>query len=155
MKKLTKAAVFAAIVAGVATMKQDSAPRGVRNNNPLNIRVGNNWQGETAVNTDGDFEQFESVEMGIRAAAKLLKNYRTLYGADTISAIITRWAPSNENNTAAYIASVEKQTGINREQKLSDADYVPLIVAMIKHENGVQPYSLVEIENGFKMGFYA
>lgn len=153
--KRAKLAAFVAIALGVILMKQDSAPRGVRNNNPLNIRVGNDWQGERAVNDDGEFEQFESVEMGFRAAAKLLKNYRDLYGADTIEKIIARWAPSNENNTAAYIASVEKQTGISRATVLSDSDYVPLIAAMVKHENGVQPYSLVEIENGFKVGFYA
>ena len=39
-----------------------STPRGIRNNNPLNIRVGNNWQGERKPNTDGAFEQFTTMQ---------------------------------------------------------------------------------------------
>lgn len=41
-------------------------PRGIRNNNPLNIKIGNDWKGEVP-NTDGTFEQFESMEYGLRA----------------------------------------------------------------------------------------
>ena len=36
--------------------KKTSQARGIRNNNPLNIRVGNDWQGERKPNTDGAFE---------------------------------------------------------------------------------------------------
>lgn len=152
--KWGKWAAVAAVAIGVFMTRQDSAPRGVRNNNPLNIRVGNNWQGEIT-NTDGEFEQFESVEMGIRAAAKLLKNYRDMYGLNTIEKIITRWAPPDENNTPAYIASMEKQTGIGRDRPLATDDYKKLITAMIRHENGVQPYSELQINAGFYKGFYA
>lgn len=49
-------------------------PRGIRNNNPLNIRKGNNWKGERPNQTDPAFEEFESMEMGIRAAIKLIRN---------------------------------------------------------------------------------
>ena len=154
MKYKTVAAVIAALLLG-GYMKATSKPRGIRNNNPLNIRIGNNWQGETSADGDGEFEQFNSPEMGIRAAARLLKNYRDIHGLKTIEEIISRWAPVSENNTAAYIASVEQKTGIGRDSILGDSDYIDVIKAMIHHENGEQPYSDLTIHNGFSLGFYA
>ena len=61
-------------------MMEKKLPRGIRNNNPLNIRKGNNWKGEVSSSTDGEFEQFVSMQMGIRAGFKILKNYMTGYG---------------------------------------------------------------------------
>ena len=53
-------------------------PRGIRNNNPLNIRRGKDqWQGLRAQQTDASFCQFESLEYGWRAAFYLLT--RTYY----------------------------------------------------------------------------
>ena len=88
-------------------------PRGIRNNNPLNIRKGNNWKGEKAVQDDPAFEQFESMEYGIRAALKLIRNHVSGYGgkrrpANTIRKLITVWAPPTENKTSAYIDTVCK-----------------------------------------------
>ena len=57
-------------------------PRGIRNNNPLNIRKGNNWKGERPNQTDKEFEEFESMQMGLRAAFILLRNYMTATVAD-------------------------------------------------------------------------
>ena len=45
--------------------------RGLRNNNPLNIRKGNDWQGETK-GSDPSFETFQSMAYGYRAAIKIL-----------------------------------------------------------------------------------
>ena len=40
-------------------------PRGIRNNNPLNIRRGKDqWQGLRAQQTDASFCQFESLDYG-------------------------------------------------------------------------------------------
>lgn len=150
----TVAALVAALLLG-GYMKATSKPRGIRNNNPLNIRIGNNWQGETSANGDGEFEQFNTPEMGIRAAARTLKNYRDIHGLKTIEEIVSRWAPSSENNTSAYVASVEQKTGIARDSILGDSDYIDVIKAMIYHENGEQPYSEQTILDGFQMGFYA
>ena len=44
-------------------------PRGIRNNNPLNIRIGNQWLGERANPNDPAFEQFVAMEYGIRAGS--------------------------------------------------------------------------------------
>lgn len=82
-------------------------PRGLRNNNPGNIRkTKDKWQGLKAVQTDPDFFQFETMAYGFRALFKLLINYRKKYGCQTIAEIIARYAPSNENDTNSYILTV-------------------------------------------------
>ena len=94
-------------------------PRGIRNNNPLNIRVGNHWLGEVEHPTDKDFEQFVCIHYGLRAAFVLLRRYIERYGLDTIPDIISRWAPSSENNTSAYIEKVIRLSGIAADEKIS------------------------------------
>lgn len=94
-------------------------PRGVRNNNPLNLRVGNNWQGELSVNTDGSFEQFESSAYGFRAAAKVIRTYQSKYGLKTINDIVTRFAPPVENNTKNYASFVAGKMGIDLHKPIN------------------------------------
>lgn len=51
--------------------------RGIRNNNPLNIRRGTSrWVGRREIVTDKDFEEFTSMPFGYRAAWKLMDTYR-------------------------------------------------------------------------------
>ena len=112
--------------------------RGVRNNNPLNIRIGNNWLGEVEKPTDHQFEQFKEMKWGVRAAFIILRNYIRRHGLNTVRKIITRWAPGNENNTAAYIKTVCERTGYEPDQRLTfcSAQMVPLFQAMCYVENG-------------------
>ncbi len=50
--------------------------RGLRNNNPLNIRRNNTkWQGLSATQTDKSFFQFKTMAYGYRAAFKTLQTY--------------------------------------------------------------------------------
>ena len=117
--------------------------RGIRNNNPGNIRRGQQWQGLSSTQTDSSFDQFVSPLWGIRAIAKIIKTYKS-QGIDTISGIITKWAPSNENNTTSYINSVAKYVGISPSSCLdfnSKLLWCSLVSAIIMHENGKQPYS--------------
>ena len=116
-------------------------PRGIRNNNPGNIRVSNaKWQGKLAIedNTDGVFEQFETMEQGIRALFVLLRTYITKKGLNTVRKIITTYAPSNENDTKAYIKNVCRITGFEENEKLlfNDTFMVPLVEAIAFHECG-------------------
>lgn len=120
-------------------MKTKKLPRGFRNNNPLNIRKGNNWRGEIPNQTDGQFEQFSEMIYGLRAGIKLIKNYMTKYKANTIRKIITRWAPNNENDTAAYIDFVSQDSGISPDTVISfseAAKIVRIVSAMVQMENG-------------------
>lgn len=119
-------------------------PRGIRNNNPLNIRKGNNWKGERPNQTDKAFEEFETMEMGIRAGFKILKNYITGYGGktkpfDTIEKVIRRWAPPTENATEKYIQFVADDAGQHRYQKIdfrNKSVMVRIVDAMIFVECG-------------------
>ena len=115
-------------------------PRGIRNNNPLNIRIGNVWLGEVAKPTDRHFEQFISMEYGIRAGFVILRRYIRRYGRNTITEIISSWAPANENDTAAYIARVSKMSGIPADEVLRYEDKPKMIAledAMIHVECGM------------------
>ena len=120
-------------------------PRGIRNNNPGNIRWGDDWKGlvpETQ-RTDKSFCQFTKPEYGIRAMIIILRNYQRRHGLNTVSGIINRWAPANENDTQAYINSVARCVSVTPDQKIDVTDsrvMIPLLEAIIKHENGAQPY---------------
>lgn len=128
-------------------------PRGIRNNNPLNIMRGCNWKGLRKVQTDSRFCQFESMAWGLRAGFLLIKNYMTGKCADrvhrsTIRMIVTKWAPPSENNTNNYINFVSNKSGINQFEVVhwSDREKVVAIVhAMAWMENGVN----MEIEQFF------
>jgi len=89
-------------------------PRGIRNNNPLNIRKSaDKWQGLSTLQEDREFFQFVSMEYGWRAAFVILcRTYYGKYGLKTIRDIVSRWAPAKENNTEAYIRHVSDYTGI-------------------------------------------
>ncbi len=114
-------------------------PRGIRNNNPLNIRIGNVWLGEVRDPTDPNFEQFISMVYGVRAGFVLLRRYIRHYHRTTIPQVIAAWAPSNENNTTAYIDKVCKVSGIERDVQLkyeNEDQMVALVDAMILVECG-------------------
>lgn len=135
------------------TTPKKTLPRGIRNNNPLNIRVGNVWQGEVKKPTDGAFEQFISMKWGVRAAFVILRRYIKRYGHNTIRSIVSTWAPSNENNTNAYVDFVAKRTNINPDKPISFDDkqtMVAIVSAMIRQENGQGIDELI-IQDAYEM----
>lgn len=113
------------------------ATRGIRNNNPGNIRVSKDqWEGMTG--DDGAFVTFDSPESGVRALGKNLLSYGR-QGYDSIEKIINRWAPPNENDTQSYIDSVVAATGIPATQSLdlSNPDTLSALAQAISfHETG-------------------
>ncbi len=126
-------------------MTDSNKSRGIRNNNPGNIRWGDEWKGlvPQVQRTDKSFCQFISPEYGIRAMIIILRNYQSKYGLKTITGIVKRWAPPNENDTQAYIRSVAQATGTDTDKPIDLTDsrkLIPLLQAIIKHENGSQPY---------------
>lgn len=124
--------------------------RGIRNNNPGNIRWGDPWQGLVPFEqrTDPDFCQFTDPTWGIRAIVRILITYQDKRRAadgsviDTVAEIIERWAPPNENDTSAYINSVCLLTGFTASEELDmhNYDHVrPLVEAIIRCECGTGP----------------
>lgn len=124
-------------------------PRGIRNNNPGNLRrTLDPWQGLASPQTDKEFFIFKDAVYGIRALARTLINHQDEHNLRSIRQIICRWAPANENDTTAYINSVVKQTRLDADQPLDMHKYAhiaPLARAIISHENGQQPYSDAQI----------
>ena len=132
-------------------MKKQRIPRGIRNNNPLNLRVGNNWEGEVSQPTDHAFEQFTEMKWGVRAAFIVLRNYIVRHKCNTIRKIISRWAPANENNTLAYIATVSQRANIQPDEPISfdnTCQMIALLLAMCFVENGLE-ISLDDVVEGW------
>lgn len=133
-------------------MNKKPIPRGIRNNNPLNIRIGNVWLGEVREPTDPDFEQFMSMVYGVRAGFVLLRRYIRHYHRTTIPQVIAAWAPSTENNTEAYISAVCQMSKISRDETLdyyNQDQMYRLMDAMIYHECG-QHISEQHIRDGYR-----
>ena len=141
--------------------------RGLRNNNPLNIRHSKDqWQGTATTQTDKDFVQFQSMAYGYRAAWRILNTYykklkeRKKYF--TVENIIHRWAPPSENDTISYIRTVLTLSGIGGRENLLPPSNVSsyyklsqLLAAMTVMENGIH-MSQVDTEavfQGYKLAF--
>jgi hypothetical protein len=141
-----------------------SVSRGIRNHNPGNIdyHSSNQWQGQLGMEEGCScprFARFDCAENGIRALAKLLLNYSTKHGVpniggtriDTVLEIIQRWAPNNENDTLAYANAVAGHLGVGRAEAIDirePATLFKLVVAIITHENGSNPYPPQVIDEG-------
>lgn len=128
------------------------AVRGLRNNNPGNIRwnPANKWIGQLR-DDGGGYIVFDTMENGLRALARLLTNYMRS-GNNTVSKIITRWAPAaDNNNTAAYIRAVVRDTGFAADQPLTatQGTIVPLMKAITRHENGFNPLTAQQFEDAY------
>ena len=141
--------------------------RGIRNNNPLNIRhSADRWQGARAEQKDKSFVQFESMAYGYRAAWKTLESYwkyfHDLPKAFSVRNIITRWAPPTENDTDNYIRTVLTLTGLGGNENFPQPSRATgyerlelLVRAMTTMECGI-PYKEVDVEairEGFDLAF--
>ena len=141
--------------------------RGIRNNNPLNIRhSASHWQGERKEQTDKSFVQFQTMAYGYRAAWKVLESYWKHFYRQrepfTVENIIRRWAPPSENPTDAYIRTVLKLTSLGGNEHLPqpsrgvDTDRLErLVAAMTTMECGI-PYPEVDtqaIREGYCLAF--
>ena len=123
-------------------MKKNNLPRGLRNNNPGNIRInGDLFQGEVRPSKDKSFKQFETMAYGYRAMFVILRNYIRNYKLDTIRKMISRWAPTNENHTENYIRVVAERSGILADELVYPENreiMIRIVAAMSYVENGVE-----------------
>lgn len=157
------AAVIIAGVAGIAALlvqrtanavavtpgdDMSGTPRGIRNNNPFNlIDNGITWRG--IIGSDGRYLVFDSPINGIRAGAYNMRTAIERNGNDTIRSLINQWAPPTENLTGEYAVDVSQRSNIGLDETLVwSRDVFALSVAMIQHENGIQPYTAEQIRQG-------
>jgi hypothetical protein len=116
--------------------------RGERNRNPGNIAWNDKvtWRGQIPdyERTDARFCQFDDDASGLRALCRVLLNYQRLDGCKTLADVVARYAPSIENDTAAYLADVVARTGIAADCPLDlekPSELATIARAIICHEN--------------------
>lgn len=130
-------------------------PRGLRNCNPGNIRaVGRApWKGQTGSDADG-FVIFGECYDGLRALALLLRNYVFEHNRTTIRTIISRYAPTTENDTDAYVAWCSKIVGIDSDAVIHmPVDAGPLMWSIIAHENGKSLWAPIALQDVYDQLF--
>jgi hypothetical protein len=132
--------------------------RGVRNNNPGNLRHGPNWQGLSPTQPDSAFSTFVDMEHGIRALLKNLRTYVQTHNLQTVRQIISRWAPKFENEFQEnYIRGVAQDLGVDPDQKIV-GDFGQLLgiaKAIARHENGKDADLITRDQwnRGFELAF--
>lgn len=88
------------------------------------------------------FVRYQTDEAGIRAAAIVLRTYRTKHGLTTAREVIERYAPPSENDTASYINAVLRDIGGRPDDPVKD--WQKLLWAMLRHESLNHP-SLAQV----------
>lgn len=128
----------------------------ILNNNPGNIRLGDNWEGSIS-GSDSSFVTFATPEHGVRAMTRTLESYQDRHGLTTVNQMISRWAPPNENNTTNYVNYVAGQMGVDPNSPI-DLSANPelqqrMIRAMIRMEGGpeAESYFAPHIAEGVAM----
>ena len=128
--------------------------RGLRNNNPLNIRRNSTkWQGLAPVQKDKAFFTFVAPEWGYRAALRTLQNYNRVHGLTTIRQWIERWAPPCENPTDNYVKFVCEKVEMpaEAEPRISNETIMcNIVAAMSWFENGV-PAVMNDVYKGWRL----
>jgi hypothetical protein len=123
----------------------DNLPRGLRNRNPGNLRHSTafTWHGELAPDAEG-YCRFAQDHDGIRALALDLFTKWDRDGLRSVHAIVGRYAPPRENDTAAYITRVAAALGVAPGDALDLQDGAVLarfVKAVIRQECGALPYT--------------
>jgi hypothetical protein len=126
--------------------------RGIRNNNPGNIRLGINWLGRVVPGKDLSFVEFKTMPLGVRALyIDLINKHKS--GLNTIQKVIYKYAPPSENLTDAYVSAVAQDMKIPATQVFTPTakNFTTFVKAIVKHENG-KDASLVSA-NDYAAGF--
>ena len=124
-------------------MQNSLDPRGIRNNNPGNIRLSaTSWLGQQSSQDDPDFVQFTTPLYGLRALMKTLLTYYERYNLNTVESLINRYAPPHENATDNYIYQVAKVLNVKRAD-IIDVNTKKILLALaqaiVLYENGTPP----------------
>lgn len=116
-------------------------PRGIRNNNPGNIRDGDfakSQPGYKGADADG-FAIFEKSGQGLQAQTSLLRDNYISKGFNTPDKIVERYAPASENSPesrANYKRAIASKLGIGVNDPIPPEKAGQLATAMAAFENG-------------------
>ena len=123
----------------------------VRNNNPLNIRFSkhNNWDGQ--IGQSGGFAKFETPEYGFRAAYKLIQRYREVYGLNSLTDIVARWAPEHENDSDAYAEFLAAKLDKFTWTPVFDSEIPELLFYMAQYEGAQGAFTMDQVNGGIAL----
>lgn len=128
--------------------------RGLRNNNPGNIRYSAiKYLGEIDPSKDTAFKQFKTIVWGYRAIFMLLHTYSRRHSLKTIKGMISRYAPQSENDTDGYVKAVSLWSGIQPDRVLNTLDgsvMIPVVSAISRMENGIAAIKS-DVESGWQL----
>lgn len=130
------------------TIERRDGTRASRNNNPGNIEYGNYARTKGAIGTDGRFAVFSTPQQGIQAMKDLV--FGPNYAGKTISKAIEKYAPSFENDSKAYAATVAAAAGVEVStptSSLTEVQKDKMIEAMTRVEGG-KPYDVATVQSG-------
>lgn len=125
-------------------------PRGVRNNNPGNLKAAETyvWKGQQGADPKG-FCIFADPIWGIRAICITWNTYHEQHGCDTMRQYITRWAPASENDTETYVSYMSTRLAIDPDAHLDIHGLaIPILAGLITYENGENPYPVETLSRG-------
>lgn len=152
--KINKAPDARPPIVEVIEKAKGDEPRGIRNRNPGNLTElsgGQTWKGQISVDRAPDghnYVVFSDHHWGLRACARLLRNYQRKHGLKTVQELISRYAPPVANPTSHYVEFVEQEMQLRPHQQidLSDAGtLVELVKAVVRFECGYHPFSALTI----------
>lgn len=137
-------------VEAIAVNASRLVPKGLRNNNPGNLRyiARNPWDGQVGDDGTG-FGVYSSMALGVRAAARQLLKFATR-GQNTVRLILAGdperklggWAPANENDTATYVNTVARSLTVAADQRIDVSIVLPeLAAAIFRHEVGAVAFA--------------
>ena len=141
------AVIFTRMDKKTTTRTRSRLGRGIRNNNPGNIRKGIKWLGRVEPGRDAEFVEFQTMPFGTRALyIDLINKHKG--GLRTIQSIIYRYAPPSENLTDAYVSSVSQQIGIPATAVFEPTldNFKKFAKAIARHENGKEAILILETD---------
>ena len=117
----------------------------IARHNPGNIvKTSSLWEGQ--IQSKGRFVAFKDKHSGLRALAIVLLRYERRHGMTTVKQVVSRFAPAHENDTEKYAEFVADELGVSATENINICAYgTELMKAIIRMENGCQPYSSEEI----------
>lgn len=132
-------------------MFQTKTPRGIRNNNPGNIRRSiDKWQGLADPDHQIDLHYFifGNPIYGIRAIARTLIECQDKFGMQGVKGILFRWAQMT-GKPEGYVAQAVKKSGMTDYEGVNMHKYADLklmVKTIILQENGQIPYTDAQID---------
>jgi len=119
--------------------------RGVRNNNPMNLRKGVAFQYQVENPNETAFMTFGKTWQGIRAGVLDITNDISK-GQNTLTKLINQYAPPTENDTTNYINTISKNLAIKPNDVLDRKNFdfmCNLVRSIIAMENGANSLKFI------------